>query len=417
MQALPLRTTPETPPELPPAITRVLRRVPNGVFRARLLKVLTAASRAISKLRAIELTRIERMASAPESGALVLWEEAAPAVGASITDVNSLLSTIEDQFPFDDEGEAADDIDLAFGSFEESAPAEPTGPSIPTTPEERQNAAEKAIHDIASSLRLEVSRFGTRVRNPSVMTDPWNLLVDIQEFRGKCRAAIGELVYASLSIFEEISRAEVVPEYAKDVSDGIAVRTAWATLNRAVGPLNTRLSTATPEQQVQLLQAVQFELDLFRASRAYQAMRAGDKRHVLTFAADLSRVVAEKKTGRQAQLLVEGFAKFLDSLAVINRREVLMNHDREAFAECGTLLEQASFCLSLEEPARGLAKLTQAFAVATRLFGRDHGLDEYLVLRQRWPPSQLSDSALSAVIEELRTCLAESGSHSPTSMF
>jgi hypothetical protein len=395
----------------------VLRRVSDGLFRARLLKVLTAASRAISRLRAIELTRIERMASAPEGGALVLWEEAAPAVGASITDVNSLLTTIEDQFPFAEEAEPADDIDLAFGSFEEASPVEPTGPQIPTTPEEKQRAAEKTIQDIASSLRLEVSRFGTRVRNPSVMTDPWNLLVDIQEFRGKCRAAVGELVYASLSVFEEISRGAVVPEYAKDVSDGIAVRTAWATLNRAIGPLNNRLAAAPVEQQSALLQTVQVELDLFRSTRAYQAMRAGDKRHVLTFATDLSRVVADKKTGRPAQLLVEGFAKFLDSLAVINRREVLINHDREAFAECGTLLEQASFCLSLEEPARGLAKLNQAVAVATRLFGRDHGLDEYLVLRQRWPPEQLSDSALSAVIEELRTCLAESGAHAPTSMF
>ena len=36
---------------------------------------------------------------AQEGGALVIWEEAAPAVGASITDVSNLLGIIQEQLP------------------------------------------------------------------------------------------------------------------------------------------------------------------------------------------------------------------------------------------------------------------------------------------------------------------------------
>ena len=174
---------------------------------------------------------------------------------------------------------------------------------------------------------------------------------------------------------------------------------------------------AGAEQQRPLLLAIQRELDHFRASRGYVHMRAGDKRFVISFAHELSQTLATRGFGKQAQLRVEGFAKFLDSMAVINRREILINHDREAFAECGTLLEQADQYVSVNEPGRALNRLTQALAVAARLFGRDRYLDDFLVLRLRWPLENLVDSALPAAIDELRHCLAESGSHAPGTMF
>jgi len=272
-------------------------------------------------------------------------------------------------------------------------------------------AAEKVVQSIAESLRFEVGRFGARVRNPTVVADRWNLLIDLQEFRGKCRAAIGELIYASVNAFGEIGRPLLIPEYAADLAEGLCVRQGWITLTRAIGPLNARLQIAGIEQQRPLLAAVQRELDHFRASRGYLFMRAGDKRFVIAFARELAGIMAQRNLGRPVQLAVEGFAKFLDSMAVINRREILINHDREAFAECGTLLEQASLYANVSDHPKAMMRLTQALAVASRLYGRDRVLDDYLVLRLRWPLEHLVDSSIPTAVEELRGCVAECGSH------
>lgn len=415
MSAPPQRSRPDVEVDLPAAVQRVLRQIGDADFRERLHKVLVSAARAIARLREIDLTRIEHLATTGEGSDLALWEEVAPTVAVSIGDVNSLLTAIIEEFPEEPTEASDDDFDLAFAPSDGSSTS--TGPIVPTTLQERMDAAERTIQGIASSLKYEVSRFGTRVRNPSIVADRWNLLVDLQEFRGKCRAAIGELVYGSCNVFEPISRPAVVPEYAADLSEGLAVRQAWITLTRAVGPLNARLQIAPIEQQRPLLMAVQRELDHFRASRGYFHMRAGDKRFVISFAAELADVFERKAFGRPAQNAVEGFAKFLDSMAVLNRREILMNHDRESFAECGLLLEQASLHLGVGEPNRALAKLSQALSVASRLYGRDRYLDDYLVLRLRWPLENLMPNALASAVEELRSCLAESGSHAPGTMF
>ena len=405
----------DSEPELPAAVVRVLRDLTDEAFRARLLKVLTASARAVARLREIDLTRIEQLAGADETSDLAMWEEVAPAVAASIGDVNGLLTTVHEQFPAGPAAAGDDDLDLAFGPSDEPTP--PPVADVPTTPAERMRSAERALQTMAESLKYEVSRFGVRVRNPSVVADRWNLLVDLQEFRGKCRAAIGELVYQSCSVFQEVSRPSVVPEHAADLAEGLSVRQAWMTLTRAVGPLNARLQLAGLEQQRPLLLAVRRELDHFRNSRGYQAMRAGDKRFVLAFLGDLGQTFERKRYGRPAQELVEGFAKFLDSMALINRREILMNHDREAFAECGALLEQASLSLEVGEPPKARARLAQALATAQRLFGRDRLLDEYLVLRLRWPLESLLDAALGEAVEQLLSCLADAGSHDPGTMF
>ena len=112
---------------------------------------------------------------------------------------------------------------------------------------------------------------------------------------------------------------------------------------------------------------------------------------------------------------MEGFAKFLDSMSIINRREILINHDREAFAECSRLLEQATESLTAKEMDRASSLLRKALGLAMKLFGRDRYLDDYLVLRLRWPLDLLVPTALPFAVEELRDCLAESNAHAPGS--
>lgn len=399
---------------LPVAVRQILDALPDPGFAERLRLVHMAATRAVMRLRDFELTRLEELAATGAGSDLALWEEVAPTVGASIQDVNGLIGVISEQFPSEAEPEEEDDFEFSFGGSEESTPS---APIVPTTFAERAASAEKSIQGLAEALRFEVGRFGKRVRNPAIVADRWNLLVDLQEFRGKCRAAIGELIFSSCNVFEAIPRATVVPQYLADVADSLLVRQAWVTLTRAVGPLNARLQLAGIEQQRALLVAVGRELAHFQSTEGYACMRAGDKRFVIRFAQDLESTLADRKWGKDAQTVVEGFAKFLDSLAVLNRREVLLNHDREAFAECGILLEQASLHLGVGDPGAARRALEKAFEVAMRLYGRDRFLDDHLVLRMRWPVASLVDGAIAQAIEELRECLAESGNHAPGTIF
>lgn len=399
---------------LPPAIAQVLRQVP-GQFRVRLLRVLTAASRAVSRLRELDISPLEQRATYGEGTDLAMWELVAPSVAASIAEVNELLTVIDEHIPPAPEAEE-DDFDLAFSAADQEKTSPHTATEIPTSATEREGAAQASIRAMASSLRAEVSRFGERLRNPSVMTDRWNLLCDIQEFRGRCRAAISELVYSACSTFAEVRRPDVVPEYDTSLRESLEVRRAVTTLARALAPLHARLQATSVDTQRGPCMGIHRELRHFRSTRGFMQMRAGDKRFVLEFARDLDSLLAGEGP-RDARQLVEGFVRFLDSLAVINRREILINHDREAFAECGMLLEQASQLAADDDLERASERFQSAVQTAFRLFGRDRSLDDYLLVRLRWPAEQINGAAISEAVEELLISLAEVSSHASGPIF
>ncbi len=402
------------PAGLSAAVTEVLAAIPDRAFRERLRRVLAASASAIARLRLIDFSHAEELAGAEDTSDLVLWEEMAPAVAAFLADVNGLLRAVEEQFPSSQAAALEDDLDLAFGPADGSTAA-PTV-DVLATPAEKMRAAEGLVQAVAEGLKREVSRFGARVRKPSVVADRWNLLVDLQELRGRCRSAMGELVYQSCAIFAEVSRPSIIPDHAVDLADALAVRRAWAGLSRIVGPLNARLQAAPPEEERALVGAIDEELKQFCSTRGYLAMRAADKRSAVVFVRDLRACATADRLGPATRRLVEGFAKFLDSLAAINRREILVNHDQEAVAACGVLVEQARTHLTAEPPrARDL--LAQAMTTAQTLFGRDRALDDFLERRQRWPLDEVIDSALGQVVDEFIEWVAAVGGRGATAAF
>src|SRR6266850_7975794 len=62
---------------------------------------------------------------------------------------------------------------------------------------------------VSSGMRRDVTRLGDRLRNPTVMSDPWMLIQDLLEFRGRVRAATGELIYQVCSLVSEVERKDV----------------------------------------------------------------------------------------------------------------------------------------------------------------------------------------------------------------
>src|SRR4051812_9673675 len=119
--------------ELPAAVAQVLRELADGQFRARLFKVLTAATKAIVKLRDLDLARIEQLASSQEGSDLVMWEEVARAVGAATADVSPPPTTIQEHSPDKEVHQEEDDLDTPFGPSDGPAP-ESISVFVPTAP-------------------------------------------------------------------------------------------------------------------------------------------------------------------------------------------------------------------------------------------------------------------------------------------
>src|SRR5207245_3879413 len=102
----------------------------------------------------------------------------------------------------------------------------------------------KLVSAVSSGMRRDVAHLGERLRNPTVMSDPWHLISDLLEFRGKMRAGLGELIYQVCSFVAEVDRTDVVPGYTADLDSGIMVRQATTNLAFLLDRKSTRLNSS-----------------------------------------------------------------------------------------------------------------------------------------------------------------------------
>src|SRR5437764_6239489 len=146
-------------------------------LRGRVTLLLMAAGEGIVKLAELDLVRYE----AEQGGhTLALWEELAPVTSATVQHVNDLIAGATAQFPPPPEDETAGDLDAAFGPDLGGAAEEPA-------PKSTAEQIASLVAAVCSGMRRDVARLGDRLRNPTVMRDPWMLIQDLLEFRGRVR--------------------------------------------------------------------------------------------------------------------------------------------------------------------------------------------------------------------------------------
>lgn len=396
----------ESATTLLPALAAVLPAIPAGDARERFGAFFGAASEAIDALSELDFSRYEK----EEIGTadLSVWEALAPVVRDTLVDVNKLLSVTRAQFP-EEATVAADDSDAAFDEMfaeptEQKAAPKPTPrPAAPVSP---VASAVGSIQAIAGSLAREVTAFGEGIRKPVVMADRWNLLSHLSEFRGKFRAGIGEMVFQAASAFEQTKKEHVVPGYREDIEEAVRLRRLLAVLASVVRAENVKLQEEGPaEARLRALRLVR-DVETFRRSEGWVSLRAADKRSFIEARAELSRLANDPQSKPKAlKLAVEGLDKFLDSLSIINRRETLGVHDREALAGTSLHLEKAEEALT-HEPGRARFELAAALAAAQRLYGRDRDLDGLLRAARKLDAMTLAPGSIPQVIDALRGKLA-----------
>lgn len=368
-----------------------------GPLRERVTRLLLAAAGAILKLADLDLVRHE--ADEEQGGhTLALWEELAPVMGSTVQHVNELIANATEQFPADEQEDAAGDLDAAFA---------PGGGAQPQAPPPRSTEEEIAqlVSAVCSGMRRDVARLGERLRNPTVVSDTWMLIQDLLEFRGRVRAALGELIYQVCSFAAEVERQEVIPGYLADLEASLVVRQATANLAFLFRGHARRVASAEGGRIAAALEDALKDLHSFSRTRALPQLRTSDKRIFLEARAALRQLMkAAPPPVREIRQAVENLARFLDSMSVVSRRENLRLHDRAQLARAGRHVESAQ--LDLEAPDRAREELALAVRAGWTLYGRDAQLDAYLRAQRHFPVEWLHDPEIALELERFGALLA-----------
>lgn len=367
-------------------------------IRERVTRLLLASAEAILKLADLDLVRHE--ADEEQGGhTLALWEELAPVMSGTVQHVNELIANASEQFPPPPEQNLDDDLDDAFG------PSNGNRAPVDEGPTTTDGEIAKLVAAVCGGMRHDVAHLGERLRNPLVMSDPWMLISDLLEFRGRVRAGLGELIYQVCSFVAEVDRQDVVPGYAADLENGIIVRTATSNLAFLFRGHTKRIGASSDERILHALQDALKDLHAYSRTRALPALRTSDKRIFLETRATLYKLVkVSPPKSREIKQAVENMARFLDSMSVVSRRENLRLHDRAQLAKAGRHLEAAQFNLSTPEVAR--QELFDAVHAAAALYGRDVQLDAYLRAQRHFPVDWLHDPEIAVEIERFAAILA-----------
>lgn len=221
----------------------------------------------------------------------------------------------------------------------------------------------------------------------------------LDEMTSTWNEGIHALVVAVYEAFvPDADPGSVVPAYKTTLRRALMVRRGIAKLLAELTPINNRLQGTDRQLHPESLVALSDHLHEFVSSELCRAVRAADRWELTQFD---QRLEAEDLAF--AKQTAEGLVKYLESLTVVNQREVLVEHDRRVVSE----LRDA---LSVGKELAGLSARTaheillKASKDAQNLMGRSAGLDAVLKRLDDAPPAD--NDELIASLEEV---LAGSG--------
>jgi hypothetical protein len=339
---------------LPPRLGALLALETDQAFAARLARVLEAGARAIDKLGDLELIKYED-APIDASADLSLWEVLAPVVGATIADVNALLSELGSQFP---EGELLG--------------------------HPKHTAIDEVLRKGAQELRGGVTAFGMRVRDPAVVGDRWNLISELQSFRYRFRDQIGALVFEVALQLGDCHRHDVDPGYEEELAATLVVRSTTADLRRLMRARMHKVSEAEVEDVEWNAKQIEKELNAFGRTAAWRVLRAQDKKVILEFRTRLTELMVPELGKLDLLAALEPFVEFCDDFEAINQRELLIQHDQEVMATMGVELERAS---NSSSDVESLEAFEHAIGLAQTMYGRNGDFDLHLRKLRKTPPT------------------------------
>jgi hypothetical protein len=376
-------------PLLPPALESALTSVPESQA-SRLRQVCHGAAAALGRLTDLDLLQYESPVTA-SSLDLSTWEEMAPVVAGTLSDVNAFIDLVRTQL---------------------SAKPTPRGIGLASLVEDAvlDDAARARLDEVlrqaTTQLFEQVQTFGARVRDPSVVADRWNLLAEVQASRTRIREHIGTVVFDLVAPFADVERADVVPGHAEEVAGAVAVRAAVADLRRVLESRATKLQQASAEDVQWHAQHLEQEMDAFGRTAPYRSLRAQDKRRLIEDRHEVRSMAALPLPSKSDVMEVcQRVLELVRGLTVVNQRTLLRRHDHEVWARSGVKLEQAETLLASDRRSAAVA-LAEAVEISAGLYGRSDPLDDFLRRARKQSLALVEPGSVGAMVEEFRALLA-----------
>jgi hypothetical protein len=228
------------------------------------------------------------------------------------------------------------------------------------------------------------------------------LLDDTQSSTSEGVHAVVSIIYESF--LPDTNPATVVPGYLTSLGRALLVRRGLADIAIKLTADNDILQNPEKSDEHEaVLAAIRAQMRGFVASVVCRAMRAADRWQMVEF----ERELAAQPTST-AKLTSEGLVKYIDSLASINQREVLVLHDTRTLEEMRESLSAARQLLDLSaQTSREM--MDRAYQAAQRLRGRHPATDALIIQLERYAPTSSNPAESATFLERLEAVLAAGG--------
>jgi hypothetical protein len=360
------------PTPLSPRLEELLARETDKDLAGRLRKIFEASWRAVGRLSELE-TADHELVSDDGGPDLGMYEKVAPSVAATLAEMNALVQSLRLLFPADE---------------------------VLTEP--REMRINGTVQAASAHLQTETASFAEHMRDPRVVSDAWELLQQIQLHRQRFREAVGGLTFDLASAIGECRRDEVEPGYLEALDQALRLRVATTDLRNMLQRRRKAIEEAMLEDVDWNFAQLKRELEKFRTTITWAALRAHDRQHLVMLMQALWALPAEGV--RQVDLLraMQPMLEFADRFSSLSRRELLQSHDREVLAACGVLLERAQLA-QRHQPKEAIEAFIEAAQRGSALYGRSPDFDALLYQAQVEPPKP---EALDSLITQFLIAVA-----------
>jgi hypothetical protein len=404
---------------------RLLRAISTPKIQQQASELVKLALTALDDLRQLDESLYERFLETkknPEEPAAAslrmrkLWDDTFRGLRELLRYAKTVLAERQSKRPATEVPDAFD-----FGDFAEPAPAqeegkldlgsadfgdllEGLGGEGEKSEADRWSGVLEKLSSIEYGLSSQLSEASERLDvalEAGEMNQVLGLLDDTQSSTSEGVHAIVSAIYEEF--LPDTNAATVVPGYLTSLGRALLVRRGLADIATKLTDHNNVLQGEKTEEHAAALAAIKQWMKSFVSSVVCRAMRAADRWQMVEFERELS-----EQPLSVARLTSEGLVKYIDSLASINQREVLVLHDQRTLEEMRESVSNARQLLDLS-PATSREMMDRAYQAAQRLRGRHPATDQLIIQLERYSPTSSAPSESVKFLESLEAVLSAAG--------
>ena len=331
-------------------------------------------NRILARISRVDLRRYESLAAA--TGVQLMMRGPVNEMLSALTDTMRLISTVPclvtDAVEIDSDELELPEPDL---EFDESAGAhiEPfEGDARPATLERFCEEVDGALAQLTAAPRTDVNADalgglchilvgGLREAHRQLVTargqrSKWGLIAAAEDGRRKIQRALRACLCAAACLVDVASESLPFARDQSELASALRVRDTLLHFRADILRITAACRSAGPKDLRTVAQHAIFRIASLVRDNNYHELRALDRFNLRRFRAELETWLSENGSGvdaaRQALLDLNAY---VDLLASVNNREVLVEHDRNVKRQAGEELESCLAMLSVQQ--RGAAEL------------------------------------------------------------